>query len=121
MDKQGQAILSEYQVQIRTDECAAVGTACLSEPTVAGQLHMPTEDKLLEKNLVFDIGNGAPLTKREEEILRLIVSGQTNKQIAHQLSRSERTVEYHRNRLMQKIGAHNAAQLVKVAMVMGLA
>jgi two-component system secretion response regulator SsrB len=116
MDKQGQAILSEYQDQIRTDECAAAGTACLGEPTIEGRL----EDKLLEKNLVFDIGNGAPLTKREEEILRLIVSGQTNKQIAHQLSRSERTVEYHRNRLMQKIGAHNAAQLVKVAMVMGL-
>lgn len=111
-----QAILSGYQDQICTDECAAVGTVCLSEPTIEGRL----EDKLLEKNLVFDIGNGVSLTKREEEILRLIVSGQTNKQIAHQLSRSERTVEYHRNRLMQKIGAHNAAQLVKVAMVMGL-
>jgi DNA-binding NarL/FixJ family response regulator len=118
MDKQ--AILSGCQDQIRTDECAAVGTVCLSEPAIEGRLHMPAEDKLIEKKLVFDIGNGVSLTKREEEILRLIVSGQTNKQIAHQLSRSERTVEYHRNRLMQKIGAHNAAQLVKVAMVMGL-
>jgi DNA-binding CsgD family transcriptional regulator len=120
MDKQEQAILSGYQDQIRTDECATVGTVCLSEPTVEGLLHMPAEDKLLEKNLVFDIGNDVPLTKREEEILRLIVSGQTNKQIARQLSRSERTVEYHRNRLMRKVGAHNAAQLVKGALVMGL-
>jgi DNA-binding CsgD family transcriptional regulator len=120
MDKQGQAILSGYQDQIRTDECATGGTVCLSEPTVEGLLHMPAEDKLLEKKLVFDIDNDVPLTKREEEILRLIVSGQTNKQIARQLSRSERTVEYHRNRLMRKVGAHNAAQLVKGALVMGL-
>jgi DNA-binding CsgD family transcriptional regulator len=118
MDKQ--AILSGYQDQIRTDECATEGVICLGEPTVEGRLHMPAEDKLLEKNLAFDIGNDVPLTKREGEILRLIVSGQTNKQIAHQLSRSERTVEYHRNRLMRKVGAHNAAQLVKGAMVMGL-
>ena len=121
MDKQEQAILSEYQDQIRTDECATGGTVCLSEPTIESRLRMPAEDKLLEKNLVFDIGNNdVPLTKREEEILRLIVSGQTNKQIARRLSRSERTVEYHRNRLMRKVGAHNAAQLVKGAMVMGL-
>ncbi len=118
MDKQ--AILSGYQDQIRTDECATEGTVCLSEPTIEGLLHMPAEDKLLEKTLVFDIGNDVPLTKREEEILRLIVSGQTNKQIARRLSRSERTVEYHRNRLMRKVGAHNAAQLVKGALVMGL-
>ena len=118
MDKQ--AILSGYQDQIRTDECAVVGTVCLSEPTATGQLYMPAEDKLLEKNLVFDIGNDVTLTKREEEILRLIVSGQTNKQIAHRLSRSERTVEYHRNRLMRKVGAHNAAQLIKSALVMGM-
>ena len=118
MDKQ--AILSGYQDQICTDECATEGVICLSEPTVEGRLHMPAEDKLLEKNLAFDIGNDVPLTKREGEILRLIVSGQTNKQIARHLSRSERTVEYHRNRLMRKVGAHNAAQLVKGAMVMGL-
>jgi DNA-binding CsgD family transcriptional regulator len=120
MDKQGQAILSGYQDQIRTDDCALVETVCLSEPTVEVLLHMPTEDKLLEKKLVSDIGSDVPLTKREEEILRLIVSGQTNKQIARRLSRSERTIEYHRNRLMRKVGAHNAAQLVKGALVMGL-
>jgi DNA-binding CsgD family transcriptional regulator len=117
MNKQEQAILSGYQDQICTDECATAGTVCLGEPTI---VHMPAEDKLLEKSLVFDIGNDVPLTKREEEILRLIVSGQTNKQIARRLSRSERTVEYHRNRLMRKVGARNAAQLVKGALVMGL-
>jgi DNA-binding CsgD family transcriptional regulator len=120
MNKQEQTLLSGYQDQIRTDECATEATVCLSEPTVEGQLRMPAEDKLLENTLIFDVGNNVPLTKRERDILRLIVSGQTNKQIARRLSRSERTVEYHRNRLMRKVSAHNAAQLVKSAMVMGL-
>jgi DNA-binding NarL/FixJ family response regulator len=92
------------------------GAVCLSEPTIARN----PEDKFLENTLTFDVDNGVLLTKREGEILRLIVSGQTNKQIAQKLSRSERTVEFHRNRLMRKIGAHNAAELVKVAIGMGL-
>ena len=79
-------------------------------------------DILLEDTLVFSIGNaGFELTKREGEILRLIAGGQTNKQIARRLSRSERTVEYHRNRLMRKMAAHNTAELVRVALVMGIA
>jgi DNA-binding NarL/FixJ family response regulator len=60
------------------------------------------------------------LTKREAEILKLIVRGNTNKKIAQKLYRAERTVEYHRNRLMRKLGAHNAADLVKRAIAMGV-
>jgi DNA-binding CsgD family transcriptional regulator len=78
-------------------------------------------DQLLENTLVFSIGNGdIPLTKREAEILRLIAGGHTNKQIAKRLSRSERTVEYHRNRLMRKMTAHNPAELVRRAIVLGV-
>jgi DNA-binding CsgD family transcriptional regulator len=78
-------------------------------------------DILLEDTLVFNIDNtDFELTKREGEILRLIVAGRTNKQIARQLSRSERTVEYHRNRLMRKMAAHNSAQLVRLALARGI-
>jgi DNA-binding NarL/FixJ family response regulator len=77
-------------------------------------------DKHLENTLVFSIDNPVALTKREGDILRLIVTGQTNKQIARRLSRSERTVEYHRNRLMRKMSAHNAAELVRRSLVMGV-
>ena len=79
-----------------------------------------TADKLLENTLVFSMENPVAMTKRERDILRLIVGGETNKQIARRLSRSERTVEYHRNRLMRKMSAHNAAELVKRALVMGV-
>jgi DNA-binding NarL/FixJ family response regulator len=80
----------------------------------------PCADGLIENTLVINTDNTAILTKRESEILRLIVGGRTNKQIARLLSRSERTVEYHRNRLMRKMAARNAAELVRLAMVMGI-
>jgi DNA-binding CsgD family transcriptional regulator len=111
-----QTIMSEYKNGSCAYDDAAGGAVCLGEPTTAGR----PEDKFLENALIFDASNGISLTKREGEILRLIVSGQTNKQIAHGLSRSERTVEFHRNRLMRKMGSHNAAELVKFAMGMGL-
>jgi DNA-binding CsgD family transcriptional regulator len=78
-------------------------------------------DELLENTLFISSSNSDfGLTKREGEILQLIVAGRTNKQIARQLSRSERTVEYHRNRLMRKMSAHNSAQLVRRAIAMGV-
>jgi DNA-binding CsgD family transcriptional regulator len=76
-------------------------------------------DELLERTLT-NINIAEPLTKREAEILQLIVSGKTNKEIARILSRTERTVEYHRNRLMRKVGAHSAADLVKRTIAMGI-
>ncbi len=84
----------------------------------AGQ---PTEmDGFLEDTLFNDVVISEPLTKREAEILRLIVSGKTNKKIARQLCRTERTVEYHRNRLMRKLDAHSAADLVRRAIAVGI-
>lgn len=80
-------------------------------------------DELLEDTLVDNnnIEISRLLTKREAEILRLIVSGRTNKEIGRILYRTERTVEYHRNSLMGKLGAHSAAELVKQAIDMGIA
>ena len=77
-------------------------------------------DTFLEKALIFNTDNAVELTRREGEILRLIVDGCTNKQIAKQLSRSERTVEFHRNRLMRKMASHNAAELVRQAIGLGI-
>ena len=80
----------------------------------------PEMDKLLE-NTLFNVKLDKSLTKREAEILKLIVSGKTNKKIAQNIYRTERTVEYHRHQLMHKLGANTAADLVKRAITMGLA
>lgn len=60
------------------------------------------------------------LTEREVEILRLIVKGHTNRQIADALSLSVRTVEYHRSNLMGKLGLQTRADLVRYATDHGL-
>jgi DNA-binding NarL/FixJ family response regulator len=80
----------------------------------------PQADRHLENTLVDNIGISEPLTKREVQILRSILAGKTNKQIALMLSRSRRTIEYHRNRLMRKLNAHNTVELVKRAVAMGI-
>lgn len=55
------------------------------------------------------------LTEREREILQLVVTGKSNKEIARQLDISHRTVELHRMRVMQKTGAQSVVELVNVA------
>jgi DNA-binding NarL/FixJ family response regulator len=61
-----------------------------------------------------------PLTKREKEILRLISEEFTNQEIADKLFLSIRTVENHRTNLLQKLGAKNAAGMIKTALLDGL-
>jgi RNA polymerase sigma factor (sigma-70 family) len=53
------------------------------------------------------------LTQREREVLNLIVAGKLNKQIADDLSISIKTVEVHRSRVMEKMGANSVAELVQ--------
>lgn len=55
------------------------------------------------------------ITKREQEILQLIVDGLTSKQIAEKLYISPRTVDTHRANLMEKLDLNNIADLVRYA------
>ncbi|RFP63560.1 DNA-binding response regulator [Hymenobacter lapidiphilus] len=63
---------------------------------------------------------GLSLTHREREILLLVADGLTNQEIADQLFTSRRTVESHRQSLLEKTGARNTPALVKYAMEWGL-
>jgi two-component system, NarL family, response regulator NreC len=65
-------------------------------------------------------GVGDELTEREIEVLRFIVQGHTNRQIADRLNLSVRTVEYHRANLTSKLGLHSRADLVRYAAEHGL-
>jgi DNA-binding NarL/FixJ family response regulator len=60
------------------------------------------------------------LTNRELEILQLIVSGKSNKEIASDLTLSVNTVAVHRANIMDALGIHNTAELVVYAIKNGL-
>ncbi|MCX6144703.1 MAG: response regulator transcription factor [Ignavibacteriales bacterium] len=62
-----------------------------------------------------------PLTRREREVLTLVVDGLTNQQIADQLFISPRTVDTHRTNIMQKLNIHDLANLVRYAIEHGIA
>ncbi|WP_342726715.1 response regulator [Bradyrhizobium sp. B097] len=57
----------------------------------------------------------AQLTPRESEVFALMVRGRMNKQIAHSLGTSERTIKYHRQMIMQKLQVRSFAEAVSVA------
>ena len=60
------------------------------------------------------------LTPREQEILTMIWSGLTSRQIAQRLGISLKTVDSHRAMMMKKVRVSNAAQLLKAALEQGL-
>lgn len=79
-------------------------------PKMIRSLLKPEKNKTLKNR-----DNLEPLTAREEEILRLIVQGYTNKQVAEELNISIRTVEGHRGNLTDKLGIRSRVELLRYA------
>jgi FixJ family two-component response regulator len=75
------------------------------------RLERAEERKLRER---FDL-----LAPRERQVMQLVVSGRLNKQIAHELGVSERTIKLHRGQVMRKMAAESLADLVKQAERLG--
>jgi DNA-binding NarL/FixJ family response regulator len=65
-------------------------------------------------------GPGCEMTARRREILQLLADGCSAKEIARRLDISPRTVEFHKYQMMECLGLHSAAQLVRWAIKEGL-
>jgi RNA polymerase sigma factor (sigma-70 family) len=63
----------------------------------------------------------ATLTPREFDVLKLVIAGMLNKQIASQLGTTEGTIKVHRGRVMEKMGVTSVAELVILAQRAGIA
>jgi RNA polymerase sigma factor (sigma-70 family) len=60
------------------------------------------------------------LTPRERQVFERVVQGKMNKQIAHQLGATERTIKAHRHRVMEKMRVQTLAELVSIAERLGM-
>lgn len=88
---------------------------------VAGEKYFSSEISNIIVNQYLNSVNGSSsrnksdLTKRESDILTLVVQGMNNKKIAEECGISVRTIETHRLNIMKKLKVNNAAELVRVA------
>ncbi len=90
------------------------------ETVYNGEQYLQEEIQVKLLKGLSDPTSGNVITRREKEILQLIVEEYTNKEIADKLFLSLRTVENHRNHLLQKFKVKNTAGLVKIAIQEGL-
>jgi DNA-binding NarL/FixJ family response regulator len=86
------------------------------EPSIAGRLQR-RESNTVGKSIKKQI---ARLSAREMEVLQLIAEGQANKQIASELAISIKTVEKHRQNVMDKLRIHDTAGLTRYAISAGI-
>jgi PAS domain S-box-containing protein len=90
-------------------------SVCLKEDSDKPPLRKVTGRKAIQREKLL-----RRITEREREILRLIAGGHTNRAIGEELQISEKTVETHRTRMMQKLDIHRLADLVRFALAAGL-
>lgn len=84
------------------------------DPELVGVLLEHLKEESQSKNNRKEDGKQS-LSPREMEILKLLVHGNTNAEVARQLFISPRTVETHRNHIMEKLGIRTRAELVRYA------
>jgi two-component system response regulator FixJ len=103
------AILAGVEEAWRRLETAITGADTADTAAAAGD---PAERAALAERV-------AQLTPREREVMDLVVAGQPNKIIAHRLGIALRTVEIHRSRVMEKTGARNLSELIRMTIRLG--
>lgn len=76
---------------------------------------LQTSSRAMVKEVAKSESNAFGLTKKEKQILSLILSGKTNSEISKTLNNSKRTVETHRFNMMKKMGVKNLMELASKA------
>jgi DNA-binding CsgD family transcriptional regulator len=95
------------------DAGGAVARGCGAIDSWMHDSHVTARDRTLSRAVP---GNERSLTPRENEVLAEIIGGASNKVGGNRLGISRRTFEVHRANLMGKLGARNAADLVRISL-----
>jgi len=103
---------SELELALRT---VAHGNAWLSPAVTKKVVTAFAEGARSSSQGAFEV-----LTPRQREVLQLIAEGHSSKEIAGRLNLSPKTVETHRTELMERLGIHGVAGLVRYAIHIGL-
>jgi FixJ family two-component response regulator len=90
------------------------------EKPLSKKIFLEKIKSILKKSSITNPSLEKPLTESEMKVLKLILSGKSNTEIAYFLHRSVRTIEVHRNNLMHKLDVDNVVDLVKRAAMLGL-
>lgn len=107
----------------RTELVAAVHTVAMGKQFLCSALGLSMLRKVLaiaDNTPDTEQGTACNLSVREREILQLIATGLTNQEIADKIFSSKRTIETHRQNIIEKTNAKNTAALIKYAMQTGL-
>jgi len=92
------------------DLAAAIRAARVGQPTLA-----PEATKVLIQKITRPLTIGQDLTNREREVLRLLVDGLSNPEIAEQLNLSRSTVKTHVSHILEKLGVDSRVEVVTLA------
>lgn len=119
-------ILEDHpEVDLAVPAMRAGATDVITKPIDSERLLHGVRDAVRENVHVGTIDGGkrnvevrgfAQLTPREREVLQLITNGQSNKEAGRNLGISPRTIEVHRARVMEKLGARNTADLMRIVL-----
>ncbi|WP_417310725.1 response regulator transcription factor [Devosia sp.] len=115
----------EPEVEGAVQAVKAGATDVITKPIDTERLLHAVRESLNDEVLVgadqdgrrpVEVRGFAQLTPRERQVLQLITNGQSNKEAGRELGISPRTIEVHRARVMEKLGARNTADLMRIVL-----
>ena len=113
-------IISGYGDVPKAVRAMQEGAVDFLEKPIETETFLQKVKSVLQQNRDFNNFMNKSLTKMEMKVLKLIVLGNSSKEIAYLLKRSRRTIETHRSNAMKKLGVDNVVDLIKRASLIGL-
>lgn len=114
-----QPFRTEYRLQRADGQYCWIRDAATAQFSIDGQF-LGYVGSCIEVHAPTRTSAASPLTARETQVLTLVADGKSTKEIAALLNISYKTADSHRSRIMEKLGIHETASLVRYAVRQGV-